>query len=339
MNDYSVGYRGEGKVNNTVGIPLRLTIPTPFNVGPVHVFWIKGEDGWTLVDTGPKTPDALACMERFMDEHNFAWKDIARIVLTHQHVDHSGLAAVIAKKSGACILAHEGAVPYLERDPLFMNWHNEFFRCLYEENGVPQEMLAVVEQFHGMMNVYSDPVSVYGTLTDGDKLPGHSGWEVLYTPGHTQNHIALYREKDGLLLSGDFLIKEISSNAFIEPSLVRGSERPKPLLVYRNSLRRIAAMPVQRILSAHGEEIHNPRELIESRLKRQQERAARLTALLEDEPLTVFELSARLFPKVYEKEMPLTFSETLGHLDWLEKKEQVQRLLCNGIIRYRSRKE
>lgn len=312
-----------------------LTVPTPFNVGPIHIFWLKGEDGWTLVDTGPKTLDALSGIERFMQTHKFGFRDIARIVLTHQHVDHSGLAAIIAEKSGASILAHEGAVPYLERDPAFLEWHHEFFHRLYRENGVPEEMLATVERFQEMMDMYADPASVHGTLADGDEIPGHPGWKVVYTPGHTQNHIALYCEADGLMLSGDFLIKEISSNAFIEPALTRGEARPKPLLVYRDTLCRIASMPIQRMLSAHGSEIDDPRELIQFRLQRQEERATRIAVLLEEGPLTAFELSARLFPKVYKKEMPLTFSETLGHLDLLEKAERVQSIVCDGIIQYK----
>ncbi|BAU29300.1 glyoxylase-like metal-dependent hydrolase (beta-lactamase superfamily II) [Aneurinibacillus soli] len=313
-----------------------LTIPTPFNVGPVHIFWLKGEDGWTLVDTGPKTPDALICIERFMQTHKFGFGDIARIVLTHQHVDHSGLAAFVAEKSGASILAHEGAIPYIERDPEFMDWHHEFFRRLYRENGVPEEMLTTVERFQEMMDMYADPALIHGTLADGDGLPGHPDWRTVYTPGHTQNHIALYCEADGLMLSGDFLIKEISSNAFIEPALVREAERPKPLLVYRDTLYRIASMPIKRMLSAHGSEIDDPRGLIQFRLQRQEERATRIAMLLAEGPLTVFELSAHLFPKVYKKEMPLTFSEILGHLDLLERNERVQRVECDGIIRYKN---
>ncbi|GEN33173.1 MBL fold metallo-hydrolase [Aneurinibacillus danicus] len=310
------------RTNQSIEV-LPLKIPTPFSVGPINVFLLKGES-CTLVDVGPKTKEAFELLDRFLKENGLAWHNIDQVFLTHQHVDHSGLTAEVVTRSDAKVIAHPDAVPYVTMDEAFMQHHDDFFRTLYEENGVPRTLLGYVERFKEMMAIYSEPAPVHQTMTGGEKLEGCEEWRTVFTPGHTQNHLALYREQDGLMLSGDFLIKEISSNAFVEPPMRSGQKRPRPLLVYRDAMQRIAEIPVRRMLSAHGEEIENPAELIAYRLRRNDDRAEKIRELLTDGDKTVFELTQLLFPAIYLKELPLTFSEILGHLDLLEERKQVE---------------
>ncbi|MBN6188238.1 MBL fold metallo-hydrolase [Aneurinibacillus sp. BA2021] len=317
---------------------VELRIPTPFHVGPINVFLLKGET-CTLVDVGPKTKEAYDLLARFLKENGLSWHNIDYVFLTHQHVDHTGLTAEVVRRSGATVLAHPGVAPYVTMEPAFMQYHNEFFYALYEQNGVPAELLDYVARFQEMMNRYSEPAPVHRFVEEGEMLEGDREWQYVYTPGHTQNHLALYRERDRTMLSGDFLIKKVSSNAFLEPPMQPGQARPKPLLVYREAMQRIAGMPICRMLSAHGEHIENPAELIAHRLQRNEERARRIQGLLAGGSKTVFELSALLFPSIYVKELPLTFSETLGHLDFLVEEGQVEAvwLAEEGVYRYRQR--
>jgi glyoxylase-like metal-dependent hydrolase (beta-lactamase superfamily II) len=321
--------------NNSTEV-RQLRIPTPFSVGPINIFLLKGET-CTLVDVGPKTKEAFELIESFIKENGLVWCDIDRIFLTHQHVDHVGLTAEIVERTDAKVLAHPDAVPYITLDAEFTHHHDHFFHTLYRENGVPEKLLGYVERFRKMMEAYSEPAPVHKAITGGEVLEGNEEWVSIFTPGHTQNHLALFRKRDGVMLSGDFLIKEISSNAFVEPPARPGLERAKPLLVYRQAMNKIAKMPIRRMLSAHGESIENHAELIAHRLRRNDERAEKIYGLLEGIGKTVFELSAELFPSIYLKELPLTFSETLGHLDLLEEHGRVKPIWIKdeNIYRYR----
>lgn len=315
---------------------VELRIPTPFSVGPINVFLLKGES-CTLVDVGPKTKEAYELLEGFLKKNGLSWHNIDYVFLTHQHVDHAGLTAEVVRRSDATVLTHPGVVPYVTMDEGFMKHHNDFFYTLYEQNGVPSKMLSYVVRFQEMMNIYSEPAPVHKTVEGGETFEGDSEWQYVSTPGHTQNHLALYRERDQLMLSGDFLIKEVSSNAFLEPPMYPGLIRPKPLLVYREAMQRIAELPIRRMLSAHGNYIENPAELIAQRLQRNDEKAMRMYDLLAEGEKTVFELSALLFPSIYLKELPLTFSETLGHLDLLVERGQIESVWAEeaGVYRYR----
>ncbi|WCK55778.1 MBL fold metallo-hydrolase [Aneurinibacillus sp. Ricciae_BoGa-3] len=310
-----------------------LRIPTPFSVGPVNVYIIKGNTV-TMVDTGPKTKEARELLAVFIKQNGLNWSDIDHIFLTHPHVDHCGLTAEILEHTDARVIAHPHAVPMINLDDEYLAYHDSFFRNFYHENGVPNELLGFLEKFRTQMNAFTDPAPVHTTLEGGITLPGESEWLTVFTPGHTQDHLALYREKDGAMIVGDFLIKEVPANAFIEPPFERQAERARPILVYREAMGKISQMPITRMFSGHGDEITDYRALIASRLSRNLYRADKLAALLEKGPKTAYELSAEFFPLIYKKELPLTMSDTVGHLDLLEAQGRVRIEQRDGVYTY-----
>src|SRR4051794_18300000 len=91
----------------------RLEVPTPFAVGAVNAYLIEDEP-LTLVDCGPNSATALAALERLLGEHGHALADIERVLITHQHMDHVGLAGLVAERSGAEVACLRALAPYLE---------------------------------------------------------------------------------------------------------------------------------------------------------------------------------------------------------------------------------
>ncbi|HMJ07638.1 MAG TPA: MBL fold metallo-hydrolase, partial [Pyrinomonadaceae bacterium] len=86
---------------------VQLSIPTPFYVGDVNVYLIK-EDPITLIDVGPKTPEAAKSLREQLTRNGVQIADIRRIVLTHAHEDHCGLAKQVRDEAkNAEILVHE----------------------------------------------------------------------------------------------------------------------------------------------------------------------------------------------------------------------------------------
>src|SRR5688572_25574659 len=83
----------------------KLLVPTPFAVGPTNCWLIEGKP-LTLVDTGPKTKDALAGLESGLAALGHTIEDLERVVITHGHIDHFGLTASVRKRSGAEVLCH-----------------------------------------------------------------------------------------------------------------------------------------------------------------------------------------------------------------------------------------
>lgn len=311
----------------------RIEVPTPFHVGSVNLYVLKGEVT-TLIDVGPLTEEAWQTLNEGLAFIGIGLEQISQIVLTHHHVDHVGQLERVRRDSGARTLAHPQAAPYIQMDEDFMVYHDQFFKELYQKSGVPEEKLIIIEKFQKLMKTFSAPSQIDELLKHEQALPLFPEWQVLYTPGHSQSHLSLYRAKDRILIGGDHIIKHISSNAFIEPPRDRTHNRPLTLVQYRTALQMCADMEIDQVFSGHGERVTHHRELILLRLQKNWDRTNTLRRLLATGEKTAYELTALLFPTLYEKELPLTISETLGHIDLLMILHQVEVEERDGVLYY-----
>ncbi|UCZ54058.1 MBL fold metallo-hydrolase [Bacillus shivajii] len=307
----------------------QITIPTPFLVGPVNTYLIKG-DVLTLVDTGPKTEEAFHAMKDQLKEINIEIEDIEVVILTHHHPDHIGLLEKFLPK--AKVYGHKNLVPWLTRDANFLARTHQFFQSFYKKHGVPKQLIQDIEKANEYYRSFSAKGDVDHVLNEGEPIPGLSGWTTIETPGHAQSHISLLREEDGTLIAGDHLISHISSNAIIEAPYEDGSDRPKTLLQYRDALKK--CIDVKVCYSGHGKIINEPRELIESRLIEQEKKAVYFKEMLGYDAMTSFELCKKVYHRLYEKQPGLTLSETLGHLDLLEVNGEVTTENRDGVFYY-----
>src|SRR5919199_960146 len=137
---------------------IPISLPTPFYIGPVNVYLIA-EDPVTLIDTGPKTKAALEALREGLRRARFRVADIRRIVLTHAHEDHCGLAKSLRDEAkDAEVLVHGwetghrvGRLEYEEHRQLLLRAgvpHDEIdsMRRIYE--GVRQYADALEDHQH-----------------------------------------------------------------------------------------------------------------------------------------------------------------------------------------------
>jgi len=302
----------------------RLELRTPFKIGPVNSY-VVDRDPLTLVDCGPQTEDAwddlvagLAGLGRWPEE-------IGRLIITHGHVDHWGLAARIVARSGAEVLAHARLAAWMA--DFASEWQRRlaYLTLLCTEMGVPAgEMVAMNRGVKGLGR-FAAAVPATRLLDAGDELTlaGHA-WTVHYTPGHATGHLALHQPETRSLIAGDHLLAEVSSNPVLEAPARGERDRPRMLPLYVESLARVAALTVLWVFPGHGRPFQGHRRLIKRRLELHEGRAARLLALLQEAPADCYTLSRRLFPALEGVDLFLGFSETLGHLDLLEDRGQVR---------------
>ncbi|WML59840.1 MBL fold metallo-hydrolase [Neobacillus sp. PS2-9] len=291
----------------------KITLPTPFPVGDVNVFLIKGER-LTLVDVGVKTEKSWNSLKEQLAELHLHPDDIEQVILTHHHPDHAG--GLDFFPASLEVHGHLLNERWINPTEAFFQEQEAFYRLYFKEFGLPEEYFPFLSKLRKTLK-YSCNRSLTGHLSEGMRPLGLSEWEVIETPGHAQSQIALFREKDGVLIGGDLILAHISPNPLLEPPAPGETERPNPQLQHNDSMKKLLAYPIQCVYTGHGEEVYELEALIEKRLTRQHERAMTVKNWLKEEELTVFEICQRLFPTVYQRELMLTISETVAQLDYL----------------------
>lgn len=308
----------------------KITIPTPFLVGDVNIYVIKGER-LTLVDVGPKTDEAWQALSEQLGTLGLKPSDIEQVILTHHHPDHAGLLDYFPPSLE--VYGHSFNNRWLTQSENFLEENEQFFKKSLLEFGIPETFLRFVGVLRKDLK-YSCTRALTGALAEGDSPLGLSQWKVIETPGHAQSHIGLFREEDGVYIGGDHLLQHISPNPILEPPLPGEVERPKPQLQQNASLRKLLELPISLVYAGHGGEITAKNELIHKRLSDQHARAQKVKHWLEQDSLTVFEACQRLFPKAYERQLSLTISETVAQFDYLLDLEEIKVTKENGIFRY-----
>ncbi len=308
----------------------KITLSTPFAVGDVNVYLVKG-DALTLVDAGPLTDTAWVQLTEQLSTLGYTPGDIEQIVLTHHHPDHAGLLDRFP--SSVTVFGHKYNRFWLHRDDHFHEVYDRFFMQLAIESGLPHEYLAAIPKFKSPLKFMGNR-KLDVVIGEGDAVPGMEGWSIIETLGHAQSHLSFYRESDGVLIAGDHILASISPNPLIEPPFEGKTERSKPLLQYNASLKKLLDIPISLAYTGHGDNIEDVHGLIPRRLLKQDERAQGVLEMIRGNRVTVFEICKRLFPSVYRKELGLTLSETIGQLDYLESLHYIKKEKHEGIYYY-----
>lgn len=316
-----------------------LSLPTPFQVGRVNTYLIE-DDPLTLVDAGPNSGQALDELEQGLAALGRRVEDLGLIVLTHQHIDHIGLASILARRSGAEVAALDALAPWLADYSKRMEADDRFAEELMLRHGVPSDVALALRAVSSAFRGWGSSVEVTRPLAPGSVLELRDrSFQVHHRPGHSPSDTVFFDAERREMIGGDHVIGHISSNPLITRPLDEGSARPSALLTYLDSLRATQAMSdVDVIHAGHGEPVHDHAELIDQRFRAHERRASKIHKLLADGPLTAHEIAQRLWGNVALTQAYLTLSEVLGHLDLLAQRSQVTDDAPDehGVVRYRT---
>ncbi|MCZ4491176.1 MAG: fold metallo-hydrolase [Conexibacter sp.] len=323
-------------MSDTQGIHA-LPVPTPFAVGRVNCYLID-DDPLTLVDAGPNSGTSLTELEKALAAHGRKVEDLERIVLTHQHIDHIGLAQILADRSGAEVCALDRLAPWLARFGSEMDADDQFSEAVMLRNGIPQDIAIALRAVTAQFRAWGSSVQVTRPLAPGDELTfaGRS-WRVHHRPGHSPSDTVFHDEATGVLLGGDHLIKHISSNPLISRPLDGGrpEDRPQALITYMASMKATRAMDLQTVFSGHGDPVEDHRALIDERFAAHERRVRKIAGIVAGGPKSGFEIAQEMWGNVAVTQAYLTLSEVLGHVDLLlERGEVVEIEDDGGVVRF-----
>ncbi|HXA55392.1 MAG TPA: MBL fold metallo-hydrolase [Solirubrobacteraceae bacterium] len=316
----------------------RLAIPTPFAVGRVNAYLIEDEP-LTLIDSGPNSAKALDELERALAAHGHAIEDLQLLVITHQHIDHIGLAAILARRSGARVAALRGLDRRLRDFRDEADYDDRFAARIMLRHGVPTDVVTALRAVSASFRAWGCQVEVDHALAEGEELKLRDRTlRVLHRPGHSPSDTIFHDEHRRLLIAGDHLLAHISSNPLLaRPLEVEGDyngPRPKALIAYLDSLAKTRAMDLELVLGGHGAPITDHVALIDERHRLHVRRAEKIHGLLAERPRTAYELAYEMWGNIAVTQAYLTISEVLGHIDLLLRDGRAVERVIDGIARF-----
>ncbi|HUB73047.1 MAG TPA: MBL fold metallo-hydrolase [Solirubrobacteraceae bacterium] len=318
----------------------RLAIPTPFMVGRVNAYLIEDRP-LTLVDSGPNSAKALDELEQALARLGHRVEDLELLVISHQHIDHFGLASILARRSGAEVAALEALAPLLASYGREAELDDLFAERLMLRHGIPAEIVTALRAVTAGFRGWGAAVEVTRPLADGGELRLRDRTlRVAHRPGHSPSDTVLHDERRSMLLAADHLIAHISSNPLLARPLEAGSDtdyegpRPQALVTYMDSLRKTRAMELSLVLPGHGRPITEHAALIDERFRMHARRAEKMRRLIAAEPRTAHEIAQEMWGNIAVTQAYLTLSEVLGHVDLLLREGVVTEEERDGVVRF-----
>lgn len=316
-------------------LPVKtITLPTPFDVGTVNSYLITA-DPVTIIDPGLYYESSEETLKLALEDNGLGISDIRRVVITHGHPDHYGLAGKIQRESGAEILARDEEAGKMMPDRDFID---KLVQAL-TSTGMEEDILNLNwNVVFGGKVPYTHAIEDITTYHDEPFLD-FSGFslQLLHMPGHSGGHTCLYWPGEGLLLSGDVLLPEITSVPAIEFDPRANNRRRRSMSDIIRSMERVQSLNAGLCLPGHGGPITEPGALAKSRVEFHRNRLEEILELVPrgvQNALTPYQLSRIYYPDVKGFDKFLAVIEVVAHLDFLADEGRITEQLSDDGVSF-----
>ncbi len=300
----------------------RVEIPLPQSpLRAVNSYLIKAQGRFLIIDTGMNREECRRAMLSNLERLDVDLKK-TDFFITHLHTDHLGLVANLATDTSVVYFNRQ------EASALDFHRHWQELSVFYHSNGFPEGELRKALESHPGYRYHLRGEVDFHILKEGSTIEiGDYCFRCIETPGHSPGHMCLYEANKKLLISGDHILRDITSN--ISP----GSKEQNPLKEYLASLDKVYALEVALVLPGHRGIFKDHRKRITELKHHYQNRANDILSILDRGEKNAFQVASlmswnvrysswELFPSLQKW---FAVGETLSHLKYLEEDRLVRR--------------
>ncbi|MGB0682427.1 MAG: MBL fold metallo-hydrolase [Magnetovibrionaceae bacterium] len=296
-----------------------LRMPLPFALNHINLWVLDDGEGWCLVDTGINREDVRDLWEQLF-AGPLAAKPVKRLICTHFHPDHLGLAGWLCDRFGMVpeMTQQEWAVGRmlsLEREETVSAAGLRF----YAEAGFGPDLMEKVK-VRGPS--YAKRVCLvpgaFRRFRHGDEISvGGRSWRIIVGEGHSPEHAALYCEEAGVLISGDQILPKISPNISVWPN----EPDANPLSLYLETLGRFRDLPADTlVLPSHNWPFRGLLQRVEALAHHHDQRLDETEKAVRDAggQVCALDIMAVLFRrKLDDHQLFFAIGEAVAHLHYL----------------------
>ncbi len=321
--------------------PIRIELPTEFPVGPVNVYLFTHPQP-VLIDTGVRTDSSWKALLAGLAAHGLQIADLAKVIITHPHVDHFGQAARIAAHSDAEIWVSPLGEEWLVDTAISWQKRINYYRDIFlPKMAMPVEMQNAVLNFMRFSRETADPVPasrLHIFPIDGGTLTfGGAEWQTVHTPGHASHQTCFYQAETGDFLAADMLLEKTPTPVIERPANGALRARHDPSLPrFMESLTAVESLNINRIYPGHGEPFDDHRTLISRQRRRILRRKAKTLTLIERGFDTVSKLVNEMYSHYPSTYRLVGLWMQVGYLDLLLEDALIHEDIVDGIWRYRA---
>lgn len=314
----------QGEVREVAPGIVWARIPLPFRLDHVNVYLIEDGGGWAILDTGIAHHGTRAAWEALFAGPLAGWR-ITKVIVTHFHPDHIGLAGWLCARFGVPLLTSQTA--YLGCINISLDpgaFEAQHYHDFYRRHGMSEETATLVAtQGHAYLGMVTPLPPTFRRLVAGDRLVlGGRGFDVLSGDGHAPEQIMLHSVEDGVLLAADQVIAKISPNVSVWAVEPEGD----PLGLYLRSLAALErSLPADTlVLPGHQLPFVGLHQRCRELALHHRERCDLIAEACRGGAKSVAELVPALFTRALDPhQLSFAFSETHAH---------VNRMIASGVL-------
>ncbi|MFK7937647.1 MAG: MBL fold metallo-hydrolase [Saprospiraceae bacterium] len=314
--------------------PIRIELPTQFGMQSVNAYLMLGDEP-TLIDCGENTDAVWQTLTSALAKYNLKVSDLSRVIITHAHVDHIGMAGRIIANSEAELWISEYGVDWAI-DPINMNERRiKIAQSYFGELGEAPTGSFIhqfVTMFRSLRNYWTAiPAERVRTFAVDDVLNiNGEEWKSIYAPGHCVHQTCFYHASSKTLISADMILP-LAPAPVIDPALDAPYGRVKALPMLLESYQRFQQLEVKAVFSGHYEPINNYYELIDRQVNRIHQRVEESHQAIATGTNQFWDLLEKIYAgRVGFMAVPML----MGYLDILEIDNRIQKEKVNGILQY-----
>lgn len=328
-----------GEVISVADGVLWTRLPLPFSLNHINIYLIEDQGGWAVLDTG--ISDAITReIWQALQAGPLKGMRLTRIIVSHFHPDHVGLAHWLCHTFDAPLLTNETCYTLtsgLTAPGSLRSTPTASEIAHYLSHGLPAYLAESILPPEAYFAIVSDaPPTEYMRIEDGDRLSiGGRDFAVISGNGHAKNQLMLHAPDDSLLFAADQIMARITPNVGVSPSEPDENALDGFITTLQELVTKVPNSSL--ILPGHERPFEGIALRAQQLIQHHEDRCGLILRACDQNPHSVADMMPILFTRPLDHDqIAMAFGEALAHvnylvnrdeLNWIEEKDGVQRLI------------